>query len=142
MKRLLLCVLLGSLSLSTTAQTEADPSVYVRGNQIEIPAQQFKLFRGDMKLYQGSYDLSTGETMALREVGHRLFATVGDAEPKRMIAASHNVFVSADGQMKLMLQRQDNGDYAGRLWRVKHQSIASTKGMRTKLHMARLVSAR
>jgi len=142
MKRLLLCALLGTLSLSTTAQTEADPSVFVRGNQIEVPAQAFQLYRGDMKLYQGAYDLSTGETMALRQIGYRLYAKVGDADPKRLIAASHNVFVSADGQMKLMLQRQDSGEYAGSLWRVKHPTIASTKGKWTKLQMTRLVSAR
>jgi hypothetical protein len=142
MKRLLLCALLGSLSLSTTAQTDADPSVFVRGNQIEIPAQPVQLFRGDMKLYQGAYDLSTGETMALRQIGYRLYAKVGDADPKRLIAASHNVFVSADGQMKLMLQRQDSGLYSGSLWRVKSASIASTKGNGSKLQMTRLVSAR
>jgi len=128
MKRLLLCAFIGSLSLVATAQSEQDQSVTIRGYQIDLPVKAYHLYAGDMNLYQGSYDLATGQSMSLRHVGNRLYATIGNQEPKLLVAASHNVLVSTDRQMRLTLNRQDNGEFNGQVWLVGNARTASARG--------------
>ncbi|UUZ46821.1 hypothetical protein LP420_23900 [Massilia sp. B-10] len=51
MKRLLLCALVGSLSLVATAQSEQDQAVVIRGYQIDLPTKAYHLYAGDMSAY-------------------------------------------------------------------------------------------
>lgn len=127
MKRLLLCALLGTLSVTAGAQSESDQAVLIRGSQFELPAQPYQMFRGDINLLQGSYDMSNGQGMGLREFGGRLYATVGNQERKLLVATGRNEFVSADRQLRLALKRQDSGDYAGQLWLVGPSRIAGAR---------------
>lgn len=140
MKRLLLCALLGSLSLTVTAQTESDPSVFVRGNQIQLPDKPYLMFRGDVSRYQGSYDLASGEPMALRQVGGQLFVTVGDDERRRLVAAAPNVYVSTDSQIKLMINERD-GEIVGRMWRAR-PDLAVNKNVPRHRQLVQLVGFR
>jgi|GEM_PF-6091480 len=126
MKRLLLCALIGSMSLVATAQSEQDQSVTIRGYQIELPTRAYQVSGSDLGAYQGSYDLSTGQAMSLRQVGGRLIATIGNRDPKLLVAAAHNVFVSTDRQMRLTLNRQSDGEFGGQLWLVGEARTAST----------------
>lgn len=126
MKRLLLCAIVGSLSLAATAQSEQDQSVTIRGYQIELPTKAYPVTGIDLGAYQGSYDLSSGQPMSLRQVGGRLIATIGNRDPKLLVAAAHNVFVSTDRQMRLTLNRQSDGDFGGQLWLVGEARTANT----------------
>jgi hypothetical protein len=118
MKRLLLCAIVGSLSLVATAQSEQDQAVVIRGYQIDLPVKAYQLYSGDMNLYSGSYDMSNGQPLSLRHVGNRLYATVGNQAPKLLVASAHNVLVSTDRQMRLTLNRQSNGEFEGQVWLV------------------------
>lgn len=140
MKRLLLCALVGSLSLVATAQSEQDQAVVIRGYQIDLPTKAYHLYAGDMSAYAGSYDLATGQPMSLRHVGNRLYATIGNQEPKLLVAAAHNVLVSTDRQMRLTLNRQDDGEFAGQLWLVGDARTASAS--KTGQQYAQLISFR
>jgi hypothetical protein len=103
MKRLLLSIALGALSLAATAQDPAT-SVRVPAYAIEIPAQPLHMFPGDFDKYKGSYDLSNGESMTLRQVGAHIYANVGDRPRTEMVASSRNSFVAVDRQFKMTLQ--------------------------------------
>ncbi|SHH54766.1 hypothetical protein [Massilia sp. CF038] len=143
MKRLILCALLGSLSCAASAQSDPEASVFIRGYQIELPAKPVHLFAGDLQQYQGSYDLATGEPMSLRYVGNRLMATVGNQEPKLLVAAARNEFVSTDRQMRVALKRQDDGEYGGQVWLVGRSRTASNnKAGKRATQYAQLVSFR
>lgn len=118
MKRLLLFAILGGLALSSAAQSEADTSVFIRGQQIQLPTKAHTMFRGDFDAYKGAYDLSNGETMSLRQVGNRMYAEVGNRPRTELVAASRNEFVAVDRQFKMTLNRDWGGDVSGHLLMV------------------------
>lgn len=103
MKRLLLSISLGVLSLAATAQ-DSGTSVRVPAYVIEVPAQPIHMFPGDFDKYKGSYDLSNGESMTLRQVGSHIYADVGDRPRTEMVATTRNSFVAVDRQFKMTLQ--------------------------------------
>lgn len=115
MKRLLLSTLLGVFTLAATAQSGPDSAVRIRGYQIELPAKPLHIFPGDFDIYKGAYDLSNGETMVLRQQGHRLFADIGARPRTEMVAAAPNVFVALDRQFKMTLSDNDFGPVTGEL---------------------------
>lgn len=119
MKRLLLCAFAVALPFTAGAQADSESSVVVRGTQLQRPAEPFQLYHGAMTDYTGSYDLSTGEQMAIRQMGYRLYLTMGSGERKPLIAVARNVLMSTDSQVKLVLQRQEDGEYAGHMWRAR-----------------------
>jgi hypothetical protein len=118
MKRLLLFAILGGLALSSAAQSEADTSILIRGQQIQLPTKAHTMFRGDFDAYKGSYDLSNGETMTLRQVGSRMYAEVGNRARTELVAAARNEFVAVDRQFKMTLNRDWNGDVSGHMLMV------------------------
>lgn len=105
MKRLLIPTLLGFLALAATAQTQPDSEVRIRGSQIEVPAQPFRMWQSDFDVYAGEYDLSNGETMKLISRGTKMYAEIGDRPRTEVLAAKHNEFVAIDRQFKMTLAR-------------------------------------
>ncbi|UUZ46822.1 hypothetical protein LP420_23905 [Massilia sp. B-10] len=73
-------------------------------------------------------------------MGNRLYATIGNQEPKLLVAAAHNVLVSTDRQMRLTLNRQTDGEFAGQLWLVGDARTASAS--KTGQQYAQLISFR
>jgi hypothetical protein len=118
MKRLMLVALLGSLSLAAPAQTTADNAVTIRGYSIELPATAYRMFPGDFDDYKRVYDLANGDTLAMRQMGRRMLAQVGDGEPKELVAAAPGVFVALDRELKITLNRDNFGDFRGEVLMV------------------------
>lgn len=115
MKRLLLSISLGVLSLAATAQDPAT-SVRVPAYVIEVPAQPIHMFPGDFDKYKGSYDLSNGESMTLRQIGSHIYADVGDRPRTEMVATTRNSFVAVDRQFKMTLHGSGyDGNVAGEM---------------------------
>jgi hypothetical protein len=106
MKRLLIPALLGLLTLGASAQTQPDAEVRIRGSQIELPAQPYRMWQTDFDVFAGEYDLSNGETMKLIARGTKMYAEIGDRARTEMLAAKHNEFVAVDRQFKMTLARK------------------------------------
>ena len=106
MKRLLIPFLLGFLALTATAQTQPDAEVRIRGSQIELPAQPYRMWQTDFDVYAGEYDLSNGDTMKLIARGTKMYAEIGARPRTEMLAAKRNEFVAVDRQFKMTLAKQ------------------------------------
>lgn len=118
MKRLMLVALLGSLPLAAPAQTTPDSAVTIRGYSIELPAKPYRMFRGDFDDYQRVYDLSNGDTLALRQIGNRMVGQLGEGEQKELVAAAPGVFVARDRALKITLIRDNFDDFKGEVLMV------------------------
>ena len=115
-KRFLLAVCLGTLALTTTAQTgPEDASVRIPGYLLELPQQPYRLMPGDFNDFKGAYAMSNGQTMVLRQYGRTLFAEIGDEPRTEIIPAARNQFVSVDEQLKMTLNRNFDGLVKGEL---------------------------
>lgn len=112
MKRLLLLSLLTGTALVSSAQT-APESVQIRRYQIELPAKPYRLFKGDFDLYKGVYDLSNGDTLALRQQGRRIYGSVGNQPEKEMVAAKYNQFVALDRKLQVTVEHDFFGETSG-----------------------------
>lgn len=129
MKRLLLATCLGTLALAATAQTEPeDTSVRIPGYQIQLPAQPYRLMPGDFDDFKGAYEMSTGDTMVLRQFGRKMFAEVGDGARTELVAAARNEFVSVDQKLKMTLNKHDDGLVRGELLMATPQQALGGAG--------------
>lgn len=126
MKRLLLCALLGGLSLAAPAQTtEPGTEVRIRGYQIELPVHRHIMFRSEFDEYAGAYSLSNGETLTLTRNDRRMYGQVGMGPRKELVAARANQFVALDREMKITIERDDRtGDVGGEVLMVVDRDLA------------------
>jgi hypothetical protein len=129
MKGLLLFALLAVVSLSAAAQATPDPSTWVSGSDIALPAKPYNMFPQDWDGYAGKYDLSNGQTMVLRRTGLRMYAKLANRPPTALVAAAENVFVSVDLQLKMKLVDEGLGHIAGEMVMVApRQSAQQSNG--------------
>ncbi len=124
MKRVLLSTFMGVLSLAATAQTaqteqtEPGTSVQVHRYQIETPTRSYSASAAGFDHYKGGYDLSNGDTMALRSQGVHMYAVVGDRPQVELVATAPNVFVAVDRQLQMTLHEDISGPVRGELLMV------------------------
>lgn len=110
MKRIILIALIAASASTVQAQGQApagdiENAVRISAPQptIELPAKPHHLFRGDFDVYRGTYSLSNGEEMTLRQQGRRIFATLTGRAEKELVASARNVFVAKDRDLKITL---------------------------------------
>lgn len=115
MKRLLIPIFVGLLSMGAIAQTGPESAVQIHGHQIELPAHPYRMWQTDFDVYKGEYDLSNGETMVLLNRGPHMYAVIGARPRTEILAAKHNEFVAVDRQFKMTLAA-DRGDITGEVW--------------------------
>jgi len=128
MKKIILAVLLGVASLGAFAQ-QADESVQVPGRalKIELPAMPLHLDRDQSGVFRGSYTLSNGQVLHLRQYGSgpALYAEIDQQGMRKLVAASPNSFVAADRSLKVTLELKPDGDAGGEvLMRAPAQRMA------------------
>lgn len=97
----------------TAAGAESAVRIPAPHNSIELPARPHHLFRGDFDVYRGTYSLSNGEELTLKQRGRQLFATLSGREEKELVAAAHNVFVAKDRNLKITLFTTQGNDEIG-----------------------------
>lgn len=130
MKKIILAMMLGAASLAAVAQTtQADESVPVPGRalKIELPAMPLHMDRDQTGAFRGSYSLSNGQVLHMRQYGSgpALYAEIDDQGPRKLIAASPSTFVAQDRSLKISLELQPNGDAGGEiLMKVPAQRMA------------------
>lgn len=133
MKKIILAVLLGVASLGAMAQTSQTPqgeeSVTVPGRalKIEAPAMPLHMDRDQTGAFRGSYSLSNGQVLHMRQYGSgpALYAEIDEQGPRKLIAASPTTFVAKDLSLKISLDLQPNGDAGGEvLMKVPAQRMA------------------
>ena len=130
MKKIILAMMLGAASLAAVAQTtQADESVPVPGRalKIELPAMPLHMDRDQTGAFRGSYSLSNGQVLHMRQYGSgpALYAEIDDQGPRKLIAASPSTFVAQDRSLKISLDLQPNGDASGEiLMKVPAQRMA------------------
>ena len=131
MKRLLLAVLTGTLSLAAPAQTAQDNAVTIHGYQIELPAVPHRMALGDFDDYKGAYDLGNGDVLTMRQSGRRMYAELGDGQRRQIVSAGRGVFVALDRQLKVTLNRDKFGDVSGEvIMPAPRQDVAQAPELR------------
>ncbi|WP_228893438.1 hypothetical protein [Pseudoduganella aquatica] len=143
MKKIILAVLLGAASLAAVAQNmQTDESVQVPGRalKIELPALPLHMDRDQSGAFRGSYTLSNGQMLHLRQygiAGTALYAEIDQQGPRKLVAASPNSFVAVDRSLKVTLELKPDGDAGGEvLMRVPAQRMADGT-----LSQAKVISA-
>jgi hypothetical protein len=130
MKKIILAVMLGVASLAAVAQTtQADESVPVPGRalKIELPAMPLHLDRDQTSVFRGSYTLSNGQTLHMRQYGSgpALYAEIDQEGPRKLVAASPRSFVANDRSLKITLDMAPDGEASGEvLLKVPAQRMA------------------
>ena len=120
MKTLLLSAILALAASSTVAQSQTAgdmPRVDVPGRSltIEVPARTRYMMAEDFKQFAGEYDLSNGDTLALRRSGGLMYARIGKQDEHRIVATGRNSFVALDRQLKVRIDHHDDGSVGGEL---------------------------
>lgn len=108
MKRLLMCA---CVVLPLAAQA-APPQA---ADDIVLQSTPHKMFPQDWDAYAGKYVLSNGETMILRRRGLRMYAQLANRPPVQLVAAAENVFVAADGRLRMKLADEGLGHISGQV---------------------------
>ncbi|NRR31348.1 hypothetical protein HSX11_14285 [Oxalobacteraceae bacterium] len=135
MKRVMLCVLAGTLALGVQAQTSDEQhTVRVPGQslRIDVPEQGLHKWATNFDVYQGAYELSNGQILSLTSRGQRMYAELDDGEKMELVAASRNVFVASNKLLKMSLERQIDGEVKGELLIAKPAlpaQVADTAGL-------------
>lgn len=130
MKKIILAVILGAASLAAVAQTTpAEESVPVPGRslKIELPAMPLHMDRDQSGAFRGSYTLSNGQTLHMRQYGSgpALYAEIDQDGPRKLVAASPGTFVAKDSSLKITLNMKPDGDASGEvLMKVPAQRMA------------------
>ena len=120
MKTMLLSAFLALAAGTTVAQTDSAsdiPRVDVPGRSltIEVPARTRYMMAEDFKQFAGAYDLSNGDTLALRRAGGLMYARIGNQDEHRIVATGRNSFVALDRQLKVRIDHHDDGSVGGEL---------------------------
>jgi hypothetical protein len=142
MKKITLAVMLGVASLAAVAQTnQAEESVQVPGRalKIELPAMPLHMDRDQNGAFRGSYSLSNGQVLHLRQYGSgpALYAEIDEQGPRKLVAASPSSFVAQDRSLKITLDMKPDGDAGGEvLMKVPAQRMADGS-----MSQSRVVSA-
>jgi hypothetical protein len=139
MKRLILFVCMGGLSLVAPAQTTPDDAVRIHAYQIALPAVAYRIHPSDFDEYKRAYDLSNGDVLVMRQIGVRMYARLGDGPQRELVAAAPNVFVARDRQLKITLNRDNFGDFKGEVLMVVPSNATAQADAGTQI---RLVSLR
>lgn len=134
MKRIILITFIAAISSTAQAQTQAasaadvDNAVRISAphpqNIIELPGKPHHLFAGDFNVYRGTYDLSNGGELMLKQRGRRIYATLTGGEEKELVAAAHNVFVAKDRNLKITLHDNFNREVTGEVLIRRQRSVA------------------
>lgn len=119
MKTLLIAAAVAVLALPAAAQTPSDLGrVTITGeapNTIALPAKYSRMRTGEFDNLQGVYDLSNGDTMAMRKSINRKYIKVGDAPRTEVIAVGDYDFVSLDEKYRVVLSEPVMGEVTGYL---------------------------
>ena len=111
MKHIVLFVLLAGAAATAYAQSpvptagEPDSAVRIVAPQysIELPERRYPLFPGDFDKYRGTYWLSNGDEMVLKQRGQKIYASLNGRAEQELVAAARNVFVAKDRNLKMSL---------------------------------------
>jgi hypothetical protein len=142
MKKTILAAMLGVASLAAFAQTpQGEESVPVPGRalKIELPDMPLHMDRDQTSAFRGSYSLSDGQTLHLRQYGSgpALYAEIDGQGPRKLVAASPRTFVAKDLSLKITLDMKPDGDAGGEvLMKVPAQRMADGS-----MSQAKVVSA-
>lgn len=120
MKTLLLSAILALAASTAVAQSDTAsdiPRVDVPGRAltIEVPARPRHMMADDFKQFAGEYDLSNGDTLALRRSGGLMYARIGNQDEHRIVATGRNSFVALDRQLKVRIDHNNDGTVGGEL---------------------------
>ncbi len=118
MKRFLLLAVMVGATCSTQAQTQAPPmgevdtAVQIPAPQysIELPAKPYRLGPYDFDTYRGTYFLSNGDEMTLKQRGRRMYVHLSGRQEQELVAAANNIFVARDRSLKMTLEAEERSD--------------------------------
>jgi len=116
MKKFALVLILGSITLVASAQNAPrSETVSINGSKISAPQQIRPMSAGEFSQFAGSYDLSNGHSLTLFSRGLQKFAAVEGGAWHELVATSSHSFSSRDNQLKVTIDRHENGGVDGEL---------------------------
>lgn len=117
MHKLILIALLSVLARGVAAQQPAADTVHIpaAAERIVLPEHPYHMSEGDFYDYQGTYELSNGQTLRLSSRGYAMYAQVDNERRHRLVAASANSFVAMDRQLKVRIDLGPNDSVGGEL---------------------------
>ena len=116
MKKFALATALCAFSFAVSAQTTpSDSNVTIVGKSLSAAkaADARHMDQVDFYHFAGSYDLANGDTLSLANHGSLFFAKVGGQAWHRIVSTGDNSFVALDQQLKMRIDRKDDGNVSG-----------------------------
>jgi hypothetical protein len=100
---------------SAARQTVSDvDTVTISPNlQITLPGKTFRMWPEQFYEFKGGYELSNGMTLVLFNIGHGMYAKLNGEDSHRIVATAANTFVALDKQLKMTIDRKENGEVSG-----------------------------
>lgn len=90
-------------------------AVPAHSHRIEVPARPHYMMRIDFEKFAGEYELSNGDTLQLWRRSGLMYARIGQQAELRIVATSRNAFVALNRQMKVRIDRHDDGSVSGEM---------------------------
>lgn len=133
MSRILLGMIVGAISLAAVAQESASMA---EGPVISVPAALHRGLSADFDTYVGAYNLSNGQTLTLTMHWTRMYATLDSGKKMEIVSTGKNSYVALNRQLKMNLDRRDDGEVKGELWLVAPANMADLNdGHRVFMHV-------
>ena len=112
-------------AVAQTAQQEETVTIAAPSLRIEAPTNRRYMDPVEFRTFKGDYQLSNGQVLALRRVGARMYAEVGQMGEHQIVAVSHNTFIALDQKLKVRIDIDEGGgDVGGELLMVVPASVA------------------
>ena len=111
-------------AVAQTAEQEDTVTIPAPLLRIEAPTNRRYMDPVEFRTFKGDYQLSNGQVLALKRVGARMYAEVGQLGEHQIVAVSHNTFIALDQKLKVRIDIDDSGDVGGELLMVVPASVA------------------
>ncbi len=120
MSRILLGMIAGVISMAAVAQEVAQEVAQV----ISVPAALHRGLSPDFDTYVGAYELSNGQTLTLTTHWTRMYATLDSGKRIEIVSTGKNSYVALNRQLKMTIDRRDDGEVKGELWLAQPANMA------------------
>jgi len=113
-------IVLSAIVLASTQQLASAADNVSAGaivQSIELPVPSLRMDPAIAAEYVGVYDLSNGDTLKIVKRGMLFYASLGTDDVRhRIVTAGKSTFVSVDKQLKIHLERNDEGVASGEVF--------------------------
>ncbi|HEY8097325.1 MAG TPA: hypothetical protein VIE65_14690 [Methylobacter sp.] len=114
--KIIVASILSMIAINAIAQPVTDSNtvtITAKGPVIVLPARTQAMSPGEFGQFAGSYELANGNSIALFSRGLKKYAALHGEAWHELVAVAGNSFVAKDRQLKVTLDRNDDGEVSG-----------------------------